>query len=118
MMREAYRRFVLLFGDLLIFVYCKRYEVVGREHIPATGGVIVVSNHLNNADPPMIQRALSRRKVSVVFVDPASFNGAARRPEPALLRLQAAGIAVAVVRADDDLAACLSSEPTTESAHA
>jgi uncharacterized protein (DUF58 family) len=64
----------------------------------------------------LIQRALSRRKVSVVFVDPASFSGAPRRPEPALLRLQATGIAVAVVRAGDDLAACLSGEPATESA--
>ena len=60
MMRQAYRRFVLLVGDLLVFIYCRRYEAVGREHVPASGGVIVVSNHLNNADPPMIQRALPR----------------------------------------------------------
>jgi len=53
-----------------------------------------------------------------VFIDAASFNGAARRPQPALLRLQAAGIPVAVVRAGDDLAACLSGEPATERAHA
>jgi len=66
----------------------------------------------------LIQRALARRKVSVVFVDAASFNGAVRRPEPALLRLQAAGIPVAVVRAGDDLSACLSGEPATELAHA
>jgi len=66
----------------------------------------------------LIQRALSRRKVSIAFVDPASFNGAALRPEPALLRLQAAGIPVAVIRAGDDLAACLSGEPSTASAHA
>jgi uncharacterized protein (DUF58 family) len=66
----------------------------------------------------LIQRALSRRNVSVVFVDSASFNGAARRLEPALLRLQAAGIAVAVLRAGDDLAACLSGEPARESARA
>jgi hypothetical protein len=66
----------------------------------------------------LIQRALSRRKVSVVFVDPASFNGTPRRPEPALLRLQAAGIAVAVIRAGDDLTTCLSAEPATGSAHA
>jgi uncharacterized protein (DUF58 family) len=65
----------------------------------------------------LIQRALSRRKVSVVFVDPASFNGAPRRPTPALLRLQAAGIALAVVRAGDDLAACLTGEPVPERAH-
>lgn len=51
MMREAYRRLVLLAGDLLIFVCCRRYDLVGREHVPRSGGVIVVSNHLNNADP-------------------------------------------------------------------
>jgi uncharacterized protein (DUF58 family) len=55
----------------------------------------------------LVQRSLSRRKVSVVYVDAASFNGAPRKPEPALLRLQAAGVAVAVVRAGDDLAAGL-----------
>jgi hypothetical protein len=66
----------------------------------------------------LIQRALSRRKVSIVFVDPASFSGAPRRPEPALLRLQAAGIPVAVIRAGDDLGACLSGEPASASAHA
>jgi len=66
----------------------------------------------------LVQRALSRRNVSVVFVDPASFNGAERRPEPALLRLHAAGIAVARVGAGDDLAACLSGEATPEAVHA
>ena len=66
----------------------------------------------------LVQRALSRRKVSIVFVDPASFSGAPRRPEPALLRLQAAGIPLAVIRAGDDLAAGLSGEPATASAHA
>ena len=66
----------------------------------------------------LVQRALSRRKVSIAFVDPASFNGAALRPRPALLRLQAAGIPVAVIRAGDDLAACLSGEPARARAHA
>ncbi|TML61990.1 MAG: DUF58 domain-containing protein [Actinobacteria bacterium] len=66
----------------------------------------------------LVQRALSRRKVSIAFVDPASFNGAALRPEPALLRLQTAGIPVAVIRAGDDLAACLSGEPARARAHA
>jgi uncharacterized protein (DUF58 family) len=64
----------------------------------------------------LVQRSLSRRKVSVVYVDPASFNGAARKPQPALLRLQAAGVAVAVVRAGDDLASRL--EGSLEVAHA
>ena len=64
----------------------------------------------------LVQRSLSRRKVSLVYVDSASFNGAGGKPEPALLRLQAAGVAVAVVRADDDLAARL--EGSLEAAHA
>lgn len=58
----------------------------------------------------LVQRALSRRNVSLVYVDPASFNGAGRKPEPSLLRLQAAGVPVAVVRAGDDLAAKLEGE--------
>jgi 1-acyl-sn-glycerol-3-phosphate acyltransferase len=59
-MRNLYRRAVLLIAGTLTFTYCRRYEVVGREHVPMTGGAIVVANHLNNADPPMIQRALPR----------------------------------------------------------
>jgi 1-acyl-sn-glycerol-3-phosphate acyltransferase len=59
-MRAMYRKCVMLLGDILVFIYARRYEVAGREHIPATDGVIVVCNHLNNADPPMIQRALTR----------------------------------------------------------
>jgi uncharacterized protein (DUF58 family) len=66
----------------------------------------------------LVQRALSRRKVSVVYVDAASFNGRARRRDPVLLRLHAAGIAVAVVRAGDDLAARLTGETTVEAARA
>jgi uncharacterized protein (DUF58 family) len=64
----------------------------------------------------LVQRSLSRRKVSLVYVDAASFKGAARRPEPALLRLQAGGVAVAVVRANDELASRL--EGALEAAHA
>lgn len=40
-----------------------RWTVTGREHLPAEGGVIVVSNHLNNADPPIIGAAIARRRV-------------------------------------------------------
>jgi uncharacterized protein (DUF58 family) len=66
----------------------------------------------------LVQRALSRRNVSLVYVDPASFNGSARKPEPGLLRLQAAGIPVAVVRAGDDLAAQLEASSEPRAAHA
>jgi uncharacterized protein (DUF58 family) len=66
----------------------------------------------------IVQRVLSHRKVSVVYVDSASFNGAGRRREPLLLRLHAAGVPIAVVRAGDDLAAALSGAPAVEAAHA
>jgi uncharacterized protein (DUF58 family) len=66
----------------------------------------------------LVERTLARRRVSLVFVDPASFNGAARRPEPLLLRLSAAGVPVAVLRAEDDLASALGSAPLDEVAHA
>jgi hypothetical protein len=64
----------------------------------------------------LVQRALSRRRVSLVYVESASFNGAARRPEPLLLRLSAAGIPVATVRAGDDLAAALGDAPVAAAA--
>jgi uncharacterized protein (DUF58 family) len=66
----------------------------------------------------LVQRALSRRKVSLVHVDAASFNRAPRRPEPLLLRLQTAGVPVAIVRAGDDLGAALGGEPVAEAARA
>ncbi|HZT45070.1 MAG TPA: DUF58 domain-containing protein [Gaiellaceae bacterium] len=62
----------------------------------------------SNVDAPLadrlVQRALSRRGASVVYVD------AAGAPAPQLLRLQAVGIPVAVVRPGDDLAAALAPE--------
>ncbi len=55
----------------------------------------------------LVQRALSRHGVSLVYVEPASFAGRAAPPEPLLLRLQAIGVPVAVVRRGADLAAAL-----------
>jgi uncharacterized protein (DUF58 family) len=66
----------------------------------------------------LVQRALSRRRVSVVFVDLATFNGGQRSREPGLLRLQAAGVAVAVIGAGDDLAACLTGQAVPEAIRA
>lgn len=36
------------------------FEVHGVEHVPAEGPVIVVSNHLSNADPPLVSIAFPR----------------------------------------------------------
>ena len=57
----------------------------------------------------LAHRALSRQGAALVYVDPVSFatDDERRRPEPALLRLQAAGVAIAVVRRGDDLTAAL-----------
>jgi uncharacterized protein (DUF58 family) len=57
----------------------------------------------------LLQRTLSQRRSALVFVDPASFgpNGGQPAPQPALLRLQAGGVPVAVIRRGDDLGAKL-----------
>jgi 1-acyl-sn-glycerol-3-phosphate acyltransferase len=51
MMTRLMRSAVWVFG---------RYEVVGVEHVPAEGPLIVVANHLNNADPPVLGAAIPR----------------------------------------------------------
>ena len=66
----------------------------------------------------LVQRAASRRRVSLVYVDPTSFNGARRMPAPLLLRLRTAGIPVVILRAGDDLAAALEGPGVPEAAHA
>jgi 1-acyl-sn-glycerol-3-phosphate acyltransferase len=60
MVRRLYRKFVLALGRFLGFVYVREYIAEGKENVPKDGGLIVVSNHLNNADPPFIALALGR----------------------------------------------------------
>jgi uncharacterized protein (DUF58 family) len=65
----------------------------------------------------LISRAVGRQHVSVVYVDLPSFEGRRRRAlgaEGAVLRLESAGVPVAVVRRGDDLGAALG--PTLEGA--
>ncbi len=50
---------------LCTFLYVKGPYVTGRENVPATGGAILVSNHLNNADPCIIPGALNRRVITM-----------------------------------------------------
>ncbi len=40
-----------------------RWTVTGRDNIPADGALIIVSNHLNNADPPILSAGIARRRV-------------------------------------------------------
>ena len=65
----------------------------------------------------LIDRAVGHhRNVSLVLVDPASFASGATTAFPGLLRLQAAGIAVVVLRDGDDLAAKLGAQRAGEAA--
>ena len=63
----------------------------------------------------LVQRSLSRRPASLVFVDPTSFTSASHpAPQPGLLRLQAAGVPVVVLRRGDDLTAKLAGSALRE----
>jgi hypothetical protein len=62
----------------------------------------------------IVGRGAGRQHVSVVYVDVPSFGGRERRAvgiDAALLRLDAAGIPVAVLRRKDDLGAVLGPTP-------
>lgn len=45
---------------LLLFRVLLRIKIDGLNHVPRTGGVLVVSNHLHNADPVLISAAMPR----------------------------------------------------------
>jgi hypothetical protein len=61
---------------------------------------------------------LTRRGAALVWVDAATFGGRSGGPQPELLRLGAAGVPVAVVRAGDDLATVLGAGRAVQAAHA
>ncbi len=48
-----------------VMCLCTRWKVKGKENVPSSGPLIVVANHLNQADPPLICASLSR---PVVFM--------------------------------------------------
>jgi uncharacterized protein (DUF58 family) len=81
----------------------------GHEQAPAAraGELVVVTATL---DPGALESLLgmsARRLVSVVWVDAPSYAGRPTKALPALLRLSAAGVPVAVLRRGDDLASAL-----------
>jgi uncharacterized protein (DUF58 family) len=95
-------------------------ELLSRESGPASRAVetVVVTARLSGAlSTKLIQRALAGQGVSIVWVDSASFAARPTKVEPELLRLQAAGVAVAVLRRGDSLAAVLGAAPAVRSAH-
>ena len=95
-------------------------ELLSREGGPASRAVetVVVTARLSGAlATKLVQRALAGQGVSIVWVDTASFAARPTKVEPELLRLQAAGVAVAVLRRGDSLAAVLGAAPAVRSAH-
>ena len=80
--------------------------------------VVVTSSVTTALADRLAQRARARRRVGLVFVDSASFATSPRpTTEPLLLRLQAAGVPIAVLRADDDLADVLGASAREGVAH-
>jgi 1-acyl-sn-glycerol-3-phosphate acyltransferase len=45
----------------ILFCFCIRCEVKGKDNVPHRGSVIVVANHLTNIDPPLLGFCLGRR---------------------------------------------------------
>jgi hypothetical protein len=66
----------------------------------------------------VVHRSLAQRRVSVVYVDAPTFAGGRASREPGLLRLQASGVPVAVVRQGDDLRDVLGAAMRREAARA
>ena len=56
---------VVWFIRLCLFLYVKGPKVEGLENVPEHGGAILVSNHLNNADPCVIPGVFHRRIITM-----------------------------------------------------
>lgn len=54
---------------LLLFKIFHRWKVVGCEHIPATGGCLLASNHASFMDPPALSCAIPHRAIRFMARD-------------------------------------------------
>lgn len=91
---------------------------LARSPIAQAGELVIVTAVLTPTATARLLDLATRRLVSVVWVDAASFAGRPTRIAPGALRLSAAGIPVSVVRFGDDLAAVLQARPGVGLAHA
>jgi uncharacterized protein (DUF58 family) len=83
----------------------------------AAGELAVVTATTDPAAFAQLLGLATRRLVSVVWVDAASFAARPTRADAGLLRLAAHGVPTAVVRQGDDLAAVLSARALEAAAH-
>lgn len=88
---------------------CGLERSLSREDSPAgrAGELVVVTAAVEAAALDALVAASTRRLVSLVWVDAPSYAARPTRALPALLRLSAAGVPVAVVRRGEDLATAL-----------
>jgi uncharacterized protein (DUF58 family) len=84
----------------------------------ASGELAVVTATTDPAAFAGVLALATRRLVSIVWIDAASFASRPTRAEPGLLRLAAHSIPTAVVRRGDDLAAALSARSVEATARA
>ncbi len=52
--------YIARFAVILFFKVFTRWKVVGLDNIPSDEAILVVSNHLSNADPPLLSVTLKR----------------------------------------------------------
>ena len=69
----AYRLLRAL-SRLLLAIFYRRIEVVGREHIPARGPVIIAANHHNALVDPMLVMAALPRPLVILAAAPLFHN--------------------------------------------
>ena len=61
----------------VVLLLLTRWRVLGRENIPDDGSLLIVANHLNLADPPLIRASINRKTVFMAKEDlfNQSFSG-------------------------------------------
>ena len=48
---------------MLVLLLFTRWRVTGKENVPVRGPLLIVANHLNIADPPILGASISRKMV-------------------------------------------------------
>lgn len=95
------------------------HRVLADERSPVARApdlLVVAASFDDAAVDRLVALAARRRRVAAVWVDPASFAGRPQAAAPALLRLAAAGVPVAVVRSGGDLRTALAGDARRASA--
>ncbi|MBN2076952.1 MAG: 1-acyl-sn-glycerol-3-phosphate acyltransferase [Dehalococcoidales bacterium] len=55
--------YIARFAVILFFKVFTRWRVVGLKNVPSNGALLIVSNHLSNADPPLLSVTLKRNAI-------------------------------------------------------